>query len=355
MELLFLVSLRYRTFFLAVNSFSFYREYMKIKELIQHLNKRGLTTSSARATFHNYLKNFCDAEDSFSNDHLDSFYDRTMMFTHWRQKKQELGEMIAADLNSLQGAGIEGSLHGNQIQWLEIEQDRDFKELIDKENQILQKRAEEIRVLNHDNGVLRIRRGQKGGVRVEVKSRLGFIEGHQVHLARPLTILNYTADLELRENADQILQLSPLVVAKFQVQDEMIQGMTLQGVTYARAGSLVGHLEDAPELFYNLKKLERAFINPHTDPHYMATVSQLERAIQLVRTNHPDARMIADEILRKAERFAQEVFTNDRRLIELISTLKYACPYGMENNQQSGSQVVTWQNHRRPDKPVSSV
>ncbi len=325
---------------------------MKIKEILQHLGKRGLSTSPARATFHNYLKNFCDPEDNFSNDTLDSFYDRTMMFSHWRQKKNELGECIMADLKNIHGASIEGSLHGHQIQWLLIEQDRDFMELIENENQILKKRSEDIRILNFEDGILRIRRAD-GGIRVEVKSRLGFIEGHQVHLARPSTVLTYTHDLELRENTDQTLQLSPLKTAKFQVQEEMLQGLTLQGVNYSRAGSLMGHLEDSPEVFYRLKKLERLFINPQTDPHYLAITSQLEKAIQLTRTHHPDHRIIGAEILRKAERFAQEVFIDDRRLRDLISTLKFASPMGFDNNQQSGSQVVEkWQIPYNPERRI---
>lgn len=320
---------------------------MKINELIQLLSKKDTQNNSARLAFLNYLKYFCDSEDNFSVDTVDSFYDRALCFQGWRDQKQNLGESLLADLRFFNGAQLEGVLHSHQIQWLEIEHSRDFNELIANENQILQKRSEDIRTVKLDKGrLLRIRRRLDKSVRVEVKARLAFIEGSQIHLARPESNLSYTADLELQENHSQVLQISPLKVARFQIQDEVIQGFSLHAGNFSRLDRLTGHLEDNPELFYSLKRIEKQFINPHSDPHYMALSSQLEKAIQLCRTQHPDHLQVSGQVLQKAETFAREVFSDDKGLKDLISTLKYsACREdSLRTNQQSRSQVEICQN-----------
>lgn len=332
---------------------------MKISELIHHLSRKGLAANTARSSFHNYLKNLCDEEDSFSIDTLDSFYDRAMSFHYWQENKQELGQTLMADLKQIDGAQVEGALHGHEIQWLQIEQSRDFDELIASENQILKKRSEDIRTLPLDKGrLLRIRRASDHGIRVEVKNRLGFIEGSRLHLARPESQLLYTRELELKENTHQVIQLSPLKIARFQIQNEIVRGYIVQGTGFVKTEAISGHLEDNPEVFFNLKRIEKLFINPHTDPYYMGLVSQLEKAIQLARSQHPDSATISHEILRKAETFAREAFTDDKRLTELISTLKYSTRRedGLNLNQQSRSQVDLCQQQipriPRPEKFV---
>lgn len=297
---------------------------MKIKEILGHLVERSPATHPARTAFYHYLKNVCQSEDNFSVETLDSFYDRAMIFQHWREHRSELGKIVSQDLKEILGADLEGALHSHQIQWLEIEQDRDFNELIDAENSVLQKRSEEIRCLNFEpDRKLRIRRGNDGSTRVEVKGRVAFIEGHRLHLTRPVTSLFYTAGLELKEDVDQIIQLSPLRLVRFQVKDELVQGQILQGMTFAKVESITGHLEDYPEVFFALKKLEKLFINPETDPFYIALTAQLEKAIHLIRIHHPDQQMIATEVLKRAESFARAVFADDNRLNKLISTLRF--------------------------------
>lgn len=256
---------------------------------------------------------------------LDSFYDRAMTFRHWREHKQELGQLVGQDLKDIPGAELDGALHSHQIQWLEIEQERDFLELIEAENTVLQKRSEEIRCLKLDEErTLRIRRSYDGCTRAEVKGRIGFIEGTRIHLTRPLTSLHYTQGLELKEDVDHFIQLSPLRLARFRMKDELIHGQILQGVTFAKVESVNGHPEDYPEVFFALKRLEKLFINPETDPFYIALTAQLEKAIHLTRIHHPDQQMITTEVLRKAESFARDVFADDNRLSKLISTLKFS-------------------------------
>lgn len=302
---------------------------MTINQVATKLLSLDPQAHPARLAFYNFLKNFCRLDSDFNSETLDRFYDFAMLFQQWRSNPQSLGEAIAIDLKAIAGMDLTGSflnsLHAHQIQWVDIEQDRDFEVMLQAEAKILKERGECIRHISFGKDeLLRIRVNESAGkIIIEIKPRLGFINGTQVNLVRPSTQLTYTLDLELYPREVQVIRVSPLKFARFTTDNDEFLVSILQGASFSKTDTHTGRLEDYPELFWALKKLEKHFINPVTDSSYLVTLEECEEALVALKKFHPNRELIAGQALKKAEMYLESVFPNDKALNSLISQLKY--------------------------------
>lgn len=283
----------------------------------------------ARLAFYHFLKNFLNIEAQFVPTHLDAFYDRAMTIQHWQTNRADLAQVVRADLTSLAnrhtfGFDTSALVHCDEVQWVHIEMPADFETLLSREQQALEEKGEIVRHIPFENNeILRLRLNPAAGLVVETKSKTAFVDQGELRLVRPMTRLMYDGDYELSAQTDQILNISLTRTAVFRVSDSKINGYVIQGYTFAKVENLIGPVQQHWELFQALKKYERHFINPVTDKDYGHLVEQLEKAVNLMKSYHPDREMIAAELVRKGEAALRDLFPNDRLLFHLVSTLQY--------------------------------
>ena len=302
---------------------------MKINQVAQRLLNRDPQANSARLAFYHFLKNFCRLDKEFTAETLDRFYDFAMLFQQWRSNPADLGTVVAEDLKAIAGMDLTGvfenGLHAHQIQWVDIEQDRDFESLLEAESKLLKERGEKVTLIRlNKSEVLRLRIHESTDrIIAEVKPKLGFIDGPNVRLVRASTQLTYTMDLELSPDDIQVLRISPLKFARFSVSNGDFVASILQGASFSRIEAHNGSLEEAPELFWALKKLEKNFINPVTDSSYLILIEECENALAALKKFHPNREVVASRALKRAELYMENIFPNDKALKTLVSQLQY--------------------------------
>ena len=302
---------------------------MKINQVAQRLLNRDPQANTARLAFYHFLKNFCPLDQEFTAETLDRFYDFAMLFQQWRSNPAELGTIVAEDLKVVAGMDLTGvfenGLHAHQIQWLDIEQDRDFENLLEAESKLLKDRGEKVRLIQLSKSeVLRLRvHDATGQIRAEVKPRLGFIDGSHIRLVRPNTQLVYNMDLELSAQDIQVLRVSPMKFARFTAKDGIFEASILQGASFSRIEAHNCTLEEAPELFWALKRIEKHFINPITDSSYLILIEEVEAALAALKKFHPNREVIASRALKRAVLYMENIFPNDKALKTLVSQLQY--------------------------------
>ena len=317
----------------------------------------------ARLAFSQYLSAFTDLESEFTPETLDRFYDRCMTIQHWQLHRKELAHTVREDLAVISKKhylGLEklGLLHADEVQWLKLENLSDFEALLSREQAVLELQSEVVKVapLNEDE-ILRMRLLPNHDLIVEVKPRMAFLNQGQLHLLRPTTRLSYDSDYELKSDTLQVVDLSHDRIAVFKVSGLRISGFIVQGPQFVRAENLSGSLKDHWKLVQAIKKLESHFINPTSDSDYLDLVEQLKKAIQVLKSQHPQAQEIAQELHSRGQIALRDLFPNDKLLFNLVMTLRRTMTGTMTGTMTSSTTQGTpekWQSpplRKEPRQP----
>jgi hypothetical protein len=319
---------------------------MTIKDFCSFLLSLEPAKDTARLSFYHYLKNFCRLDEPLSASVLWSFYQRALMFAQWQSpvEKSRLVHVVRSDIEAFHKhfelpAEVVQFRHGNEFQWLDIEILADFEKLLYERVAERKTAGDRVKTLPlNEREALMISVAAAGSIVVEVWSRKAVLINQRLELAAPMTRLIYNQDLELFEGVAQVFQVSALKAVRFQLQGDVASGHVMQGGTFNRTDSFAGSLDTVPDLFWPLKSLEKLFINPVTDPSYLRVIGELEAALNALKTYHPERRLIAENVLRKAKLFQERVFTNDKVLNGLISSLVFQSRHDVTHTSKTSSE-----------------
>jgi hypothetical protein len=270
---------------------------MTVGQLAQNFLSLDPQKSPARMAFYHYIKNFLKLDDEFRQDMIDAFYDRALSLQHWQANKDQLGEMIRGDLKAIAarhpfGFDVEQIVHAHEMQVIQIEQTRDFAALLSKEVTKMEKNGEKVKSfrLNADKNsqifeVLFVRLQSSGSLIAEIRQNTALLVDGELHLVRPHSRLTYSAELDFEPHIDQFLTTSLMRVARFQVSGSQsaVAGQFIQGPSFHKAENFGSEkalktLTDIPELLHAIKKVERYYVNPVTDPYYQQMIDNFEQA-----------------------------------------------------------------------------
>lgn len=254
-----------------------------IKQLTEHLRLLDPQKNLGRLTFYQYLKNWLPEDALFTVEHLDIFYDRTLSFQYWRTNKNHLGELIQSDLKSISarqstGIDIEQIVHSNEMQVVTIDYPRDFAALLAKDVEKMEKSGEKVksfRLTNDKNTslheVLFVRLQKNGSLIVEVRQNIAVLVEAELQLLRPHTRLVYDQELEFDINTDQYIHTSNMRFARFRAtyhEPAKINGCYIQAPHFHCTETFDRVLNEINELFHAIKRIERYYVNPITDPYF---------------------------------------------------------------------------------------
>jgi hypothetical protein len=252
-----------------------------IGALLQHLAANDAAKTPAKAALMNYLKGFFDAKTPFLPAYLDQFYEHALAFPYWQTEKKILGETLRNEMIKLQESGrldldFQNYRHVSERQWISIDHEDDFLQLLNPEKLVPTTDANAPK--SHFDRITHFKLSQVEYLTVqltparqviaEIRKPMAAIVKGQLRLIRPLTRLGYGPDIELMENFVQSISISSLRHALFTVHGSMVRGTYFQGHLFAGMESFEKRLEDTHELFHSIKKIERFFVNPTTDPYY---------------------------------------------------------------------------------------
>lgn len=266
---------------------------MTIGQLAQQFLTIDPQKSPARLAFYHYIKNFLPLDAQFKQEHIDSFYDRALSSHHWQTQKNQLGEIIQDDLTAISvrhpfGFDLEQVVHAHEMQIVNLDYPRDFAALLSAEVTKIEKNGEKVKSFRLNNektagreDVLLLRLQRDGSVNVEVRQNIAVLVDGTLQLLRPHSRLCYTPELDFAANVDQVLSTSLLRVAVFSAsakQSGRVKGRLIQGASFHCSETFDRPLQEVTELVQAIKKVERLYINPVTDPYYQHMIENFEQA-----------------------------------------------------------------------------
>lgn len=302
-----------------------------VTHLTQHLLRLDPQKSIPRQTLHNYLKIFVDGDAALTAEHLSEFFAYVLNYQYWQTHAKTLGESLHQDiLKWAESQKLEFDLQAvnfpHWTQMVAIEHSGDFEKLLEKREEERSEEGDRRKLLplsetQHLVAILK----RNSSLHVRVYNRLARILGGELHALRPVSDLKYSADLELLQFEPFLLECPMVTAGKFQVTTDGIQGTLVRGHSLQRFETLtMGPIQNHAEVFYGLKRLERHFINPQSDPYYRDMATQLERVYQLLSQGSPDGRRMATSVLQRARAAQKNIFPNDKLLQTLISNVEFA-------------------------------
>lgn len=133
--------------------------------------------------------------------------------------------------------------------------------------------------------------------------------------------LHYNQDLELKPNVTQYLQMDPHNYLRFRAEKKQIHGMAIRGYIFQNKLEPKGKLNEFPEIYYPLKKVEQYFIDRKSDPDYQELVQVLEKSLELYKLNHPEAQSFGTAALERGRSALENIFVNDNIIQALVDQL----------------------------------
>jgi hypothetical protein len=304
-----------------------------VSQFAQYLLKQDPQRNQARLTLFNFLKHILEPNLPFSPAVIQAFYARVLQFDHWQNDAQMLSETVRVDVSEfLKLHAIEGEAEAwshlrypDTLQLVQLKMFEDLEDLIAFEHGPRQKSGDEIRTIKiSETQILVLVLSPAGNLEVKVYPNLAIVWGSRLRLVAPVTQLHYSSDMELMPHVRQVLEGSLLTTHSFHVDSEGVHGLVTRGATFQKFETFIrARLPDTQDLFASLKKLERHFINPQTDPYYQEIVAKLERANRLLSLPSTDSLMEAERTLNRGRVLVKNVFPNDRLLTLLVTHLEY--------------------------------
>lgn len=302
-------------------------------QFAQHLLRLDPQRSAARLALFNYLKHIVEPNEPFTPQLIASFYALALNYEYWQTNAQSLAADVREDLQSfITQARVEGTdwkslRHADEIQVVHLKHSKDFEETVHSLEQSRRKSGDRFKLIRlSDQELISVFLTELGTLEVKVFSPRAMVTGRQLLPLAPLTHLHYAASMELLPHVRQRLQGSLMTTISFFQDENGLNGMVTRGhtfqkfETFLRAKSSENH-----DLFTNLKRVERHYINPQSDPYYQDLIHALERANRMLQDPHTRLLNVqmADKTLQKGHFALRSAFPNDRLLQLLITHLDY--------------------------------
>lgn len=256
---------------------------MTVNQIQQQLQLLDPQKNIARLTFYQYLKNWLPQDAAFKLDDIDRFYDIALSFQYWQVNKNQLGDLIQKDLKSISiqqplDFDIDQVVHSNKMQVLTLDYPHNFAALLTRDVESLEKAGEKVKSFRLSNDknpsvqeVLFVRLQKDGSLLVEVRQNIAIIVGSGLQLLRPHTRLVYDRELEFDIHAEQYIHTSNMRLARFKASPQepaKIHGCYIQAPHFHCTETFDRVLNEVPELFHAIKRIERYYVNPVTDPYF---------------------------------------------------------------------------------------
>lgn len=302
-----------------------------VTQFAQFILKLDPQKNPARLALYHFIKNFCEEQSALSDEVIDRFFSWVYTYQHWQAQQKVLCETVTGILKAFTQAFPNTSITAErdfEYQLVGLQRVNDLVEII--KAQSLEKEDTRIKVITlSSTEVMALKLTPESQLTVEVFGLTARIDGATLKPLSPTSRLVYDQQMELIPNLTHWIEGSLLTTTRFrtQVQEnqtlavygQIIRGFTLQKYETINGGVLSSH----QELFYNLKRLERYFVKPQSDPFYQELVSVLEKAYQTLNEGSIDGRKMAQNALHRGKVALKNIFPNDKLLLLLVTNIEY--------------------------------
>ncbi len=301
-----------------------------VTQLAQYLLKLDPPKDPGRLAFYHYLKNWNRPADPVGPQMVEEFLERCLGYDFWNQSPKALTECVLMDLQGFLKPPIATWDLNFLKKWfspqtVNIENYDDFKEIVLNEMESTKKAGDQFKIIQiNEKTLMSLRLEASGGLVVKTFKNLVRIEGGRLKLLAPFTHLRYGPGLELSPLERQVLEGPLLSTFVFEMGERGATGLLSRGHSFQKMESFSAqNLNQNPELFYALKRVERHFVQPQSDPFYQELINLLEKAYHQINTGNLDAVPLAEVALQKGKLALRNIFPNDKLLLLLVSNIEY--------------------------------
>ena len=184
---------------------------------------------------------------------------------------------------------------------------------------------------------------------------LTFLQNGQL-IPLPGLSISYNHLLELQENTTHQIRTGPFSNTSFSYMGTLVNYCSLKGYIFRKSEAAESRLlEKVPHLLFPLKRLEKNFIDVHSDPFYLSLVKKLERAQEMLETNQKEYLELALGAYEQGRMLIEEVFKGDKLLELLVKDLGRQLITAWQLKQSNSAQsekVIPWQSPTPPEKKL---
>jgi len=296
--------------------------------LARHILQFQPNKDAARLCLYHYLIHHCDTDAPLTPELFENFARRALCFQHWRDNRIALSQEIQYILQHYNETYIlEWSFKEISFpdHWQVINIESRIEAVVIIENWIQRTFSPSHRkriFFTSKENYLAVIQDPEGDITViEMTPQILIRNG----LLEPLNTdhrLYYTASLELKPNIAQKIMVAENTSARFYTGNNKVEGRVIRGYIFQQQQVLQGLLNQFPAIFYPLKSLEQYFVDRKSDPTYQELVHTLEKGVELLRMNHPEAENFAKVALQRGRSALESLFTNDSMIKILVEDLE---------------------------------
>lgn len=303
---------------------------MKISQLLKFIADLNPQNTPARLAFYNFLRHFQFASDELTPHVLNTFFAHALEYPHWETNKIPLSKEVQllmesfARFNKLDFDFASVRFPQN-VQLIELHSFNDLMEVTSNYARSVTSDEDKFRIIpDQSRKVILVTLRADQSVEVSLFDKKFVIRNGQLEPLRVDLRLYYDANLELKENRIQTLEVAPYLLAQFTTKDGRPKGCFLRGYVFQKYQEINDlYLEEQVKLFLPLKRLEQIFIDKQSDPYYLNLIGQLSEAPSRLREGDLASEKIARRVLERADLAYKEIFIGDKMLAGLIKDLRH--------------------------------
>jgi len=310
---------------------SSYQSSELIAEIDQNLTQDSGNQFGSVAAFLSWLSYSCESEDLLTAEILNQFFQESMDFPHWQQKRATLGEEIRHFLEAIcvhqdEVFDFTDVLWPSQMQIIELELMNNWIDAVSSYLTTQYLGQEKFRLIHEEASqkLIAVVLHASGEISVRQFSKKFFVRNGALTPLREDLELHYNSRLELRSDQAQKIETAPFTTARFLVQDQQLFGTVARGYFFQKLHSFSGiDLTSSPKLFYTVRRLEQHFLKRESDPFYQSIVDGTEHCIRMLKIGDDEFIQRAPDVLSQAQNAMEYVFIGDKLLSLLVRDLQY--------------------------------
>ncbi len=297
--------------------------------LARHMLSFQPNKDAARLCLYHFLIHHCDRETALTPELFQRFCRLALAHEHWQQHAVALSQELQYILQHYNETyeldwSLKDITFPDYWQVISIKNSIEGIRILEKWAQKKYKDQAQTRVFYTKNkNYLLLAQMADGSFNVTQASPQMLIRNGELEPLSMAITLKYDNNLELKTGETQYLRVDPSNYLRFKIQNRQIQGMLIRGYIFQNKMEPVGKINQFPEAYYPLKRVEQYFIDRKSDPDYQELVQVLEKAIELFRLNHPEAESFAEAALDRGKSALENIFVNDNVIQTLVDQLEF--------------------------------
>lgn len=355
----------------VISNIPIVNDMISVRHLAEHISHIQPRDSHERLAFYHFLVNHCEAHMPVDESVINSFTQRVLSHKHWQSHRESLSRELEYCLQSYTQA------HPIELDRNKVTLPRDFQvvniESVENMQAILERHLSSKKQANQKLRIMPQGLGKSSGTweerflclilnddnSLEVSSYApwALVDGTQLVPLETDLRLYYTPQMQLDPERIQCLEVDSHLIARFRWGNDGCTGKLLRGYTFQQVASFDGGpLNKFPTLFFPLKRMEQSYINRQTDPMYIELIQVLEKAVDLIRSQHGQSQSFAKAAYERGKLALEQIFPDDKLVRLLVNSLEIAIrPASHLPTQPKQKQDETWAPEKTTPKKFDST